>query len=218
MANVDPMTGYNAWTTKYGPTLRYSVFANSPRLFTIDPIALSHIVNDNDTWPCPPHITAEFEAVTGQGLLVVHGEAHKRQKRIMAPGFGPGAIKNLLPVFHDKAEALKDKLDGLIQDGTIRTAGGGGGEKEKSANGRKINVLKYVTEATLDVIGKAAFDYDFGCLSGGKQTPMAKAFEDMSAATTEMSASSILQRLLPGGSKLVSFLLSYFARQERQAD
>lgn len=204
--NTDPMTGYLEWIDQYGPTFRYSAYANAPRILTADPIAISHILGDIDAWIRPPMINKELKAVTGSGLIWAHGEAHRRQRKIMAPAFGPKMIQNLLPVFYDQAEELKNKISKMLDNTSVQASPTlvMTNDEEGKFVAREIDVHKYISEMTLDGIGKAAFDYNFGTLAG-EETQLGTAFEQLSTASAGISAVSILQNILPGGSRIVSW-------------
>lgn len=71
----------HSWTEKYGNTFTYRGFLNAPRLFTIDPLALSYILGHAYDFPKPDFITdALAEMGAGHdGLITAHGDVHRRQ-------------------------------------------------------------------------------------------------------------------------------------------
>lgn len=81
LANQENNYILHSWTEHYGHTFTYRGFLNAPRLFTIDPLALSYILGHAYDFPKPDFITdalAEMGA-THEGLLTVHGDVHRRQ-------------------------------------------------------------------------------------------------------------------------------------------
>ena len=72
------------WTACYGPALVYRGFFSGPRLMTTDPVAIAHILGHADNYPKPNFVRDTLAAMTAgrDGLLVVEGDAHRRQVRI----------------------------------------------------------------------------------------------------------------------------------------
>ena len=77
--------------------------------------------------------------ILGDGLLTVEGDAHKRQRKILTPAFGTANIRANVEVFSEKAGNLVDALQIAVKD--------------QPAEG--IEVFKYLSRTTLDIIGKA---------------------------------------------------------------
>ena len=72
------------WTARYGPAFVYRGFLSGPRLMTTDPVAIAHILGHADDYPKPDFVRDTLAAMTAgrDGLLVVEGDAHRRQVRI----------------------------------------------------------------------------------------------------------------------------------------
>ncbi|KAF4562583.1 hypothetical protein EYR36_003977 [Pleurotus pulmonarius] len=81
-------------------------------------------------------------------------DAHKRQRKIMLPGFGTPEARSFLPIFFSTANKLGEKWKNMIS---------GSGDDSVV-----LNVPYWLSRATLDVIGEAAFDYRFGGLDDEK--------------------------------------------------
>lgn len=67
--------------------------------------------------------------------------------------------------------------------------------------GRKIDVMKYLGQCTIDVIGIAGFNYDFKALSQ-PTNELADAFSKMFAAGQSFSGMAIIQTFVPGASRI----------------
>ncbi|EMD32991.1 hypothetical protein CERSUDRAFT_57694, partial [Gelatoporia subvermispora B] len=78
------------------------------------------------------------------------GDGHRRQRRVMLPAFGAAEAKVLLPVFQGCAERLSIKWREVLTESPDEAC--------------VLNIPKWISAATLDAIGEAAFGYKFGAL------------------------------------------------------
>jgi len=103
--------------------------------------------------------------IIGPGVLVVEGEKHRQQRKIMNPAFGPVQIRALTEIFVAKAIQLRDIW---------------ASEMSKNASvvgSARIEVLSWLNRLTLDVIGLAGFNYKFESLNvEGKPNELNQAF------------------------------------------
>nr|ODN90460.1 hypothetical protein L203_01569 [Cryptococcus depauperatus CBS 7841] len=153
------------WIDRYGPSVRYRAFLGLQRFVTIDPMALQIILKP-DLFPKPRMMNYNLDILLGNGLLVAHGEDHKRQRRALNISFSLGTVKNMMPAFYDKADELKDKLVDIVNGVEYEKPAPTPQKPEDIVNGGcKIDVLRYLSRATLDLIGVCGFDYDFKALS-----------------------------------------------------
>jgi cytochrome P450 len=176
----------------------------APRVCTADPVALNYILSHHDSFP-KPELTRRFLTdLLGSGVLVAEGTAHRRQRRVLNPSFSPQSIRDVLPVFYDKAIELREKLLGIIEEDTNGDAAPSPmQESDRVLGGRKIDVMKFLGQCTIDVIGIAGFDYDFKALSQPKNE-LADSFNAIFSAGANFSAMSIIQTFVPGASRIVS--------------
>lgn len=149
---------------KYGHVIRYKAFLGKDQLFTTDPKALSRILTNTDIYQRPSEGRYALSEIVGEGLLHSEGADHKRQRRVLNPAFSIGHIKELTEIFLSKSQELRDILGGQIKLASVPGA-------PPSAN---VDMLLYLTQATLDIIGLAGFNYSFDALSN-KQTGLAQA-------------------------------------------
>ncbi|EJD01989.1 cytochrome P450 [Fomitiporia mediterranea MF3/22] len=121
----------------------------------------------------------------GNGILVMEGEKHRQQRRIKNPAFSPAPIKDLVPLFFQKALELRDIWLSQIAAKGIEGS-------------LKIEVLSWVSRATLDIIGLAGFHYRFDSLNE-RQEPDAlnKAFEVLLRGDDDSRFLRILQASIP---------------------
>jgi len=78
--------------------------------------------------------------VVGDGILVVEGHEHKRQRKLLNPAFSSEHVKNLIPTFWLKACELCQ----LLEDEAVDI------DPKKG-----YDVVKVLTRGTLDIIGLA---------------------------------------------------------------
>lgn len=174
---------HESWLQEYGSTLRYRGFLSSYRLFTVDPRALTYVMSQPGSFPKPENVRRSLADVLGEGLLFSEGETHKRQRRIMNPSFGPVQIRELLPIFWQKSHKLKDVWLNLI--------------KSSPEGQTEIDVLSWLSRATLDIIGVAGFDYHFNSLDGNDDDELSKAFNKAFESGQNFNTLAILRAFIP---------------------
>jgi cytochrome P450 len=74
-----------------------------PRVLTTDLKAINHINTRADVFQKPVFAQRALGQVFGNGLLIAEGDAHRAQRRVMNPAFGPGHVRDLTGIFLDKA-------------------------------------------------------------------------------------------------------------------
>ncbi|KAI1854763.1 hypothetical protein JX266_000881 [Neoarthrinium moseri] len=145
----------NLWTKTIpnNGLLRYLGFFNAERIVLTSPEALHEVlVTKNYSFPKPASLRETAGRFLGLGLILSEGNAHKTQRRNMNPAFAPRQIKALYPLFWDKAREMVEAI----------TA-----DEAKSNNGT-IEVVKWASRITLDLIGLAGLGRDFGAIRDEK--------------------------------------------------
>ncbi|KZP09395.1 cytochrome P450 [Athelia psychrophila] len=135
-----------------GTSHRYCNLLGIPVLCTKDSCAMAHILSHSDIYQKPSKTRRILARIFGEGLVVVvvEGDDHECQRRIMNPAFGATQIRSLTSVFTDKALMLRDRWSSKLST---------------DPKGTRVDVLKWLNIATLDVIGQAAgFNYQFDAL------------------------------------------------------
>ncbi|KAG9018780.1 hypothetical protein FRB90_009784 [Tulasnella sp. 427] len=178
-----PSKVHEEWMNEYGHTITYRGMFLSYRLATKDPKALAHMVNHSYDYPKPPHIRSFLSRMFGKGVLFAEGDDHRRQRKIMNPCFGPAQIRDLTPIFLEKAFQLRDIWLRQIEEG---------GQDVK-----ELDVMLWLTRATLDVIGLAGFDYEFDTLTMGETNELVRAFIELFAPAQGPPLLSLLTNYLP---------------------
>ncbi|KAG6333139.1 hypothetical protein ID866_5953 [Astraeus odoratus] len=102
----------------------------------------------------------------GRGISWAEGQAHKRQRKILNPGFNTQESRALFSVSSASADALCDKWMGLVMSNHNRQV--------------VVDVPTWISRAALDVIteGKSAFGIRLNCLQDPEST-LARVFDSM---------------------------------------
>lgn len=93
------------------------------------------------------------------GIFSQEGAAHRMQRRIIAPAFTLQSIKNMTPVFFQKAEEIaerfKDSLGSAVKLEEDAPSSG------LTPEGTKIDVALWISRASFDIMGLTGLNYDF---------------------------------------------------------
>jgi len=170
------------WEKEYGQVYAYRQFLSAWRLTTTDPRALGHILQHAYAYPKPPQVRRNVARGFGEGLLVAEGDIHKRQRRIMNPSFSAQQIRELTPIFWDKSEEMTNIWVRMLDE-----AGGDNVE---------IDVTKWMSRATLDIIGLAGFGYPFESLTN-EDNELARAFSAM-LSRQRPTTLALIGNVIPG--------------------
>ncbi|PBK75151.1 cytochrome P450 [Armillaria solidipes] len=149
----------------YGDVIRIRAPLGENRLLLMDPKALQHIFyNSGYRYSKPTGIRVILGTVLGPGLFHAEGEDHKRQRKIVLPGFGSRELRTFVPIFCSYAGRMTAYWRSIIAADNSESA--------------VIEVTSWITRALLDATGEAAFDYQFGSLDNS-ETELAKAYAHM---------------------------------------
>ncbi|KAF9654295.1 cytochrome P450 [Thelephora ganbajun] len=190
--NQSPKT-HDVWTRRYGKTWRFHGFgAFDLRLVTFDSRAVDHVLN-SPNYEKPWQTQRFLSRLIGQGVFAKEGQEHRWQRRILAPAFNSAALKEMYPIFVQKAEELRDRWDNIIGPSSsipypTPPSTPPPGERESDTvdfSSTKntspetiIDVCDWMNRATLDVIGLAGFSYSFNSLTN-KCEEVCSAYREM---------------------------------------
>ncbi|RPA96817.1 cytochrome P450 [Choiromyces venosus 120613-1] len=135
--------------------LRYLGAFNMERIFPTTPEMLKEVLHTKSySFIKPPLLTKDVGNIFGtKGLLFAEGEVHKLQRKLMLPAFSHAHIKGLVPGFWSKGMEMTEKVAEVVR------ASGDGGEE-----GVVVEMGKWFSLATLDIIGSSGFGYEFRAL------------------------------------------------------
>ncbi|KAJ7100379.1 cytochrome P450 [Mycena epipterygia] len=169
------------WTAQYGRTVRLNTWFGFGLLYTTDTKALQHILANSYFYQKSALARYLGGRLIGPGVLVVEEDVHKKQN----PAFGPAQVRGLTEIFVEKSIQLRDLW-------AAKAVEGGGVTR--------VNVLPEFSTATMDIIGKAGFGYDFNALGADSKSPrdeLHEAFATISAAGERIGLMDILKAQLP---------------------
>ncbi|KAK0461023.1 cytochrome P450 [Desarmillaria tabescens] len=173
------------WQRQYGDVVRVKGTFGEDRLLISDPKALQYIFHTSGygflKWPQRTEIS---RVLMGRGLLWADGNIHKRQRKVMLPGFGAPECKSFIPIFQRTGSELVAKWTDILA-----------GSPSQSV---EMNVATWLSRATMDSLGEAAFDYQFGALAQRDNELMKAYFGLMNDTLGSPSKKTIfLQTILP---------------------
>mmetsp|Transcript_26408 Transcript_26408/g.61203 ORF Transcript_26408/g.61203 Transcript_26408/m.61203 type:complete len:600 (+) Transcript_26408:244-2043(+) len=120
-----------------------------------DAAAVKHILKEN-TFSFDKGLLAEIlEPILGQGLIPANIETWKARRPVVQPGFHLNWLNRMSITFNECANVLSDKLDKAHEEDEV------------------VDLENLFNSVSLDIIGKAVFNYDFGSVT--RESPVIKA-------------------------------------------
>ncbi|CDS82414.1 related to Cytochrome P450 4F8 [Sporisorium scitamineum] len=157
----------------YARTLNSSVFIfqepfGGETLNISDPFALNAILSDIDKFQSDLLRSSVIEFIVGNGIVTRYGDAHRKQRKLMAPAFTPAHLKGLTPTFAKYADLMCRKIaSGLGDDG-------------------KVDFAEFLDCTMLDIIGEAGFGYRCLALERGREgSELSSAFNSVNQAAID---------------------------------
>ncbi|KAJ3805519.1 cytochrome P450 [Lentinula aff. lateritia] len=170
------------WVEEYGTTLAYKWFL-AKRLYTVDTKALNHILMSGYDYQKPEALRKwSLRNIVGSGILVQEEDEHRRQRKVMNPAFGGAQIRELTEIFVDESLHLRDIWSSQM------------GADNKPV---RVEVQSWLSRMTLDVIGRAGFNYRFNALNSTEPDELSKAFSIIFGISSRFTFWNVLQGLFP---------------------
>lgn len=162
--------------------IRYKIFLNVERVMPTSPEVFKELLHTKSyIFQKPGIIRNGAGSILGRsGLLFSEGEQHRIQRRHMSPAFSVKQLQGMMPSFLAKSGELVDRLarELEVMEGHKAAIGGSGGN-EKAGEEQGWNVIemqRWCSRATLDIIGQTGFGYDFESLKDD-ENELAKAYK-----------------------------------------
>ncbi|KAJ1281637.1 hypothetical protein BS78_04G320900 [Paspalum vaginatum] len=130
----------------YGGIFRLN-FGPKSFLIVSDPAIAKHILRENSKAYSKGILAEILEFVMGTGLIPADGEIWRVRRRAIVPALHQKYVTAMIGLFGEASARLCDKLD------------------KAAADGEDVEMESLFSRLTLDVIGKAVFNYDFDSLS-----------------------------------------------------
>ncbi|KAH9973187.1 cytochrome P450 [Lactifluus volemus] len=133
----------------------------NPKLLALDPVAISYILQNDDTFQKQEFHKYIVGSLTGNGLIVAEGSEHRKQRKVMNPAFEKSL--QLREIWADLASKSSRK------DGRLR-----------------LDACSWLNKVTLDIIGLAGFNYAFNSLhsTDDAQNPIYVSFRSVMSNTS----------------------------------
>ncbi|KAF8650590.1 hypothetical protein AX16_005188 [Volvariella volvacea WC 439] len=142
-----------SWYEEYGPVFEVPLAAGMKQITICDPKAISYLFSrDGVGFVRSKGFKKVVESVVGRGLIWADGEAHRRQRRAVAPAFSNASLREMTPLVFDTVYKLKNGWTEIIDSMPSREA--------------VVDAQEWINHFTLDTIGSAGFGYDFGAMQG----------------------------------------------------
>ncbi|KAL4886962.1 cytochrome P450 [Aspergillus karnatakaensis] len=174
--------------------LRYYVVGNMERVLVATPKALSELlVQGAYDFQKPAVMRRSLGRIAGKhGILLVEGQEHKRHRKNLMPAFSYRHIKDLYPTFWAKSVEMTRCIEKDLQ-------------ARGSPDDNIVEIRPWASKATLDIIGLAGMDRDFGSLADPKNELAAqyhRVLQDPPLWLKLLFAASVVM----GGAKLLQAL------------
>ncbi|ESW11745.1 hypothetical protein PHAVU_008G056400 [Phaseolus vulgaris] len=130
----------------YGGIFRLT-FGPKSFLIVSDPNIAKHILKDNSKAYSKGILAEILDFVMGKGLIPADGEIWRVRRRAIVPALHQKYVAAMIGLFGQAADRLCQKLDAAASDG------------------EDAEMESLFSRLTLDIIGKAVFNYDFDSLS-----------------------------------------------------
>ncbi|XP_068664568.1 protein LUTEIN DEFICIENT 5, chloroplastic-like [Aristolochia californica] len=130
----------------YGGIFRLT-FGPKSFLIVSDPSIARHILRDNSKAYSKGILAEILEFVMGKGLIPADGEIWRVRRRAIVPALHQKYVAAMIGLFGEASARLCQKLDAAASDG------------------EDVEMESLFSRLTLDVIGKAVFNYDFDSLT-----------------------------------------------------
>ncbi|KAJ6845438.1 protein LUTEIN DEFICIENT 5, chloroplastic [Iris pallida] len=130
----------------YGGIFRLT-FGPKSFLIVSDPEIAKHILKDNSKAYSKGILAEILEFVMGTGLIPADGEIWRVRRRAIVPSLHQKYVTAMISLFGEASHRLCEKLDTAASDG------------------EDVEMESLFSRLTLDIIGKAVFNYDFDSLS-----------------------------------------------------
>jgi len=151
------------WAQQYGDIVKYSFIFNSPSVLITGEKELKHVLITNAR-NYHYQLTGRDSLVTdsfGEGLLFIEGDVHAQHKRMVQPVFNYAHLKDMVPIFMSRTNDLIERF-----------------KKHMAEGNSYFEMSKEMSNLALDVIGLAAFTYDFDAVhdDNGEMTEKYRTF------------------------------------------
>ncbi|KAK4508475.1 hypothetical protein PRZ48_002214 [Zasmidium cellare] len=149
------------------------------RLLITSPQVLSEVLVTRTYDFQKPKILRDFlRLFLGDGLTVVEGDLHKIQRKNLVPAFTFRVVKDMYPVFWEKAKQFARVIDEQVTYSLKKMA-----PDEKADDAPALEIGQWASQVSLDTIG-IAIGRDFQTLTNS-QDPLIRNYKELTNPTIE---------------------------------
>lgn len=179
--------------------IRFLGILNQEHLLLTSPQAMSEVLVTNCyDYEKTPESRFGFGRLVGDGLVLSEGDAHKYQRKLLNPAFSFRHIKDLYPLFWEKArEGVEAIIQQIQKDAGAPYGGASGGNNPAAGKEGFIEVGGWASRITLDIIGVAALGRDFGAIKDPHNL-LFQTYKNMFGSSPWTEVLFILRHVLPG--------------------
>ncbi|KAH8099585.1 cytochrome P450 [Cristinia sonorae] len=165
---------------QYAPVVKLHGLLGRKMLYVYDPTALYQVViKDSYTFEPVKWFTSFVSLVFGPGLPAVHGEQHRKQRKLINPAFSGAFIRNLTPMFYDVAHKMRTSL-----------------QEELTGGVKEINILPWIHRAALEAVGRGALGHTLDPLNAPSSDEYGNALKAVSPVVFSLGYLRMLSPLL----------------------
>ncbi|RKF55515.1 Cytochrome P450 monooxygenase FUM15 [Erysiphe neolycopersici] len=184
--------------------IRYLGMFNVERLFITSPNALKEVLATKSyDFVKPSQLVQGLSRLLGIGILLAEGDEHKKQRRNLLPAFSYRHIKDLYPVFWEKAVEVSEAITANVRAGGIMHDELPEYQKEVTQQTKiseteaVIEMSEWAGRATLDIIGIAGFGQDFNSISD-RNAPLSQTYRIVFTPSRQGRNLALLHNFFPG--------------------
>lgn len=164
----------------HGPIFNLS-FGPKSFLVVSDPVMARHVLRSSPEAYCKGVLSEILEPIMGNGLIPADPKTWKVRRRAIVPGFHKKWLDRMIGLFADCGDRLVLELGKASESKAV------------------VDMEEKFCSVTLDIIGKAVFNYDFGSVT--KESPVVKAVYRILREAEHRSSSFIPYWNLPYADK-----------------
>ncbi|KAJ7812624.1 cytochrome P450 [Mycena olivaceomarginata] len=158
---------HHALSATYGRAFKVHMMAGEEQIYLSDTRALHHVlVCDTHVFDETPAMMSEFYYCFGPGLISVHGDTHKKQRKMIQPLFGAAHMRALTPTFWGVACQARDVIGAKVRAACASDVGKASQQIPTASQqpSAVLDLWKWCSRAALEGVGVGALGYSFDAL------------------------------------------------------
>ncbi|KAJ6520509.1 cytochrome P450 [Mycena sanguinolenta] len=169
------------WQKKYRTVYRIKGLFGEDLLMISDPVAMQAIMNNHSFIRAPIQFQKGTLIFGERRVYCAEGNAHRRLRAALNPGFTPAVVKSFRPIFSEAAQRIVQGWERLCFAGSPA----------------RINVCDLLDHATLDVISEAALGVPVNTVADPNHPLAQTHLHVLSTALNRSKADVFSEALLP---------------------